>query len=86
MSETGELRVCKKCLLREMTMESYYQNLQDYLEELEPDRKASQNLYEERLAKCKECDKLVNGLCRACGCYVEMRAAIKENKCPYQFW
>ena len=86
MSESGELRVCKKCLLSEMTKEAYYQNLQDYLEELEPERKSSQELYEKRLERCKECEKLINGLCRACGCYVEMRAAISENKCPCQYW
>lgn len=86
MSETGNLRVCKKCLLRELTEESYYRTLEEYLAELDKERKASQDLYEERLAACKACDKLVNGLCRACGCYVEMRAAIGENKCPYQKW
>ena len=28
------------------------------------------------------CDNLINGMCKLCGCYVEMRAAVKKNYCP----
>lgn len=88
MSEEKQasLRFCKKCLLRDMTENSYYKNLQEYLEELDEEKKTEDVLYEERLTVCKQCERLVNGLCQACGCYVEMRAAIRTNSCPYDKW
>ncbi|MBR2950689.1 MAG: hypothetical protein IKC46_12660 [Lachnospiraceae bacterium] len=39
------------------------------------------SVYEQRLAVCKECDYLEVGTCLACGCYVELRAAVNKNKC-----
>ena len=39
-----------------------------------------------RLDVCKECEKLNQGTCLACGCYVEIRAALKNGKCPYSKW
>ena len=35
---------------------------------------------------CKECDKLNAGTCLSCGCYVEIRAAMKQSKCPNRKW
>ncbi len=43
-------------------------------------------LYETRLSLCKECDLLLDGMCRACGCFVELRATMKKNSCPYDKW
>ena len=48
--------------------------------------KASEELYEERLSVCKECDMLLTGMCRSCGCYVELRAAVTKNYCPRKKW
>lgn len=82
------LRVCKKCLLREMPEGEYFKNMYDYIAHLDPDIKADGALYEERLAACKACAQLMNGMCRVCGCFVEMRAAVKKNYCPApeRFW
>ena len=77
---------CYKCLLRDMDQNEYFQNLHDYIENLDEDIKVSSQLYDERLAVCKECDNLLEGMCKACGCYVELRAAVKKNKCPYKKW
>lgn len=80
-------RFCRRCLTREMAgQEEYFRNLQEYIENLEPDIKAAEALYEERLAVCKECDLLLQGMCRTCGCYVELRAAITKNTCPNRKW
>ena len=75
-------RFCRKCLIRELGMDEYFRNLQDYIRNLDPDLKVPDEVYEERLAKCKECAQLTQGLCRVCGCYVELRAAMKKNSCP----
>lgn len=75
-------RYCKKCLLREMEEGEYFKNLYDYIQRLPADDKVSEELYEERLDICKDCDNLQNGMCRICGCYVELRAAMKVRSCP----
>ena len=35
-----------------------------------------------RLDACKACDRLMNGTCGLCGCYVELRAAKRLQRCP----
>lgn len=77
---------CYKCLLREMDQNAYFQNLHDYIEHLDEDIKADKTLYEKRLSVCKNCDYLQEGMCRACGCFVELRAAIASNVCSYDKW
>ncbi len=48
--------------------------------------RASDELYEKRIDVCKECDSLLAGTCQKCGCYVEIRAALKSNACPVKRW
>lgn len=81
-----ETKHCRKCLLREMDKEAYMDNLYDYIQRIDEEKKADQPLYEERLSVCKTCDYLENGMCRACGCFVELRAVIKNNACSYGKW
>lgn len=76
------LRVCRKCLLRESTEADYLKNLDNYIKGLDEDLKVTQELYEERLMICRDCPQLMNGMCRICGCFVELRAALKVRKCP----
>lgn len=82
-----ELRFCRKCLTRDLAgLEEYFQTLHHYIENLDIDIKAEEKLYEERLSVCRECDMLFQGMCRKCGCYVELRAAVKANSCPGKKW
>ena len=76
-------RICKKCLLMEMQESAYFQNLYDYISRLDEDIKTDERNYQDRLCKCKACDSLMNGMCRICGCFVELRAAIEKNGCPH---
>lgn len=78
----NSLRVCKKCLLRDMPQGEYFKNMYEYIQHLEPDIKTKEAEYEQRLQICKTCEKLQNGMCRVCGCFVEMRAAVAKNVCP----
>lgn len=75
-------RYCRKCLLREMDEKEYFENLYDYMERLDEDLKVNNEEYERRLSICKDCEKLLNGMCIICGCYVELRALMKKNSCP----
>ena len=84
---TENLRICRRCLTRDMVgQEEYFRTLRDYVENLDVDVKTPEDLYEERLTVCKECDMLFQGMCRKCGCYVELRAAVKTNCCPGKRW
>ncbi|MCM1155641.1 MAG: DUF6171 family protein [Roseburia sp.] len=84
--DTGRMRICKKCLIRDMERSEYFENLHNYIENLDEDIKVDGQIYEERLAFCKDCDLLLDGMCRACGCFVELRAALRKNACPYDKW
>lgn len=80
-------RVCKRCLTKDMVDKAeYFQNMYDYISNLDETIKTNQPLYEKRLMICKNCDLLTDGMCKACGCFVEMRAAIRKNSCPYEKW
>lgn len=77
-----------KCLLREAGETELAQNINEYISTLNVEIKADENLYRQRLTLCESCVHLLNGTCTKCGCYVEMRAAIKTNRCPSEdkFW
>ncbi|MBR3742459.1 MAG: hypothetical protein IKN04_18740, partial [Clostridia bacterium] len=49
-------------------------------------QKAAKEAYDSRLGQCKACDQLSNGTCMGCGCLVELKAAYKNEKCPYKKW
>ena len=86
MEEKKNNKHCLQCLLREMDQNAYMENLYDYIAHLDENIKADKALYEERLAVCKGCHYLSDGMCRACGCFVELRAAIATNVCSYGKW
>ena len=86
MEAAKETPRCLKCLLRERDEEAYMRQLHHYIELLDADVRTAQAIYEKRLEACKACAYLEAGTCLACGCYVELRAAVKKNKCPYKRW
>ena len=75
-------RVCRKCLLRDMPGQAYFESLENYIERLDSDLKVAPDVYERRLGLCRDCDNLMEGMCRICGCFVELRAVMKKNGCP----
>lgn len=78
---------CRKCLTRDMAgQEEYFRSLREYIANLDEDIKAPAALYEDRLSVCKQCELLLDGMCRSCGCYVELRAAVEKNRCPWKKW
>ncbi len=80
--EDQPIRVCRRCLLREIKEDEYFQSLHAYIQNLDPELKVEPEVYEDRLEKCKACDQLLTGMCRICGCYVELRAVLKKSICP----
>lgn len=79
---------CKKCLLADIDIDGLYKQISDLIAVMPDDVKASSDVYNHRLETCKQCDRLENGICAECGCFVELRAAAKKNYCPsaYKYW
>lgn len=75
-------RFCRKCLLQDIAEEDFLRNMRQYIEGLDEDIKTEEPEYQRRLQLCCQCSKLMRGLCRVCGCFVEYRAAVKKNHCP----
>lgn len=73
---------CKKCLLLEAGEEASYKSLEEYISTLNDSLKVNNDVYASRLDKCKNCDNLISGMCLKCGCYVELRAILKDKHCP----
>ena len=80
--EQKNLRVCKRCLLKDFAPEEYIANMRIYLDGLDEEMKTADALYRDRLRSCEACENLNEGICRLCGCFVEYRAAINYKKCP----
>lgn len=80
--QNDDWRFCKKCLVREFDNGDLFRTMQEYISRIDKEIKTSAAEYEKRLEICTQCDSLRNGMCGVCGCYVEMRAAVKSNYCP----
>lgn len=80
------MRECKGCLIREMDWHNQYEQMYSYIEHLDETIKTHPQVYQIRLRTCKGCKSLMNGMCKHCGCFVEMRAAIAVNSCPRHQW
>lgn len=85
-SQTAPPRFCRKCFLREMELQgglkASYEAMLERIEMLDPELRCTGETYDARLAQCKKCEYLAEGMCGLCGCFAESRAAVKANSCP----
>ena len=77
---------CRRCLLREAYPEDYEKYVAGLLKEIPPTRRAPEALYRQRLDLCGACGRLNTGTCMGCGCLVELKAAYRQEKCPFHLW
>ena len=79
---------CFKCLIADLNFDEYTQNLLEYIKNVPADKRCDDKTYEKRLAICKSCDQLSNGMCAKCGCYVELRALKPQMYCASEnkYW
>lgn len=73
---------CKRCLLYESAQNDILVDIKSRINKFPENERVTEDVYNSRLAKCKECDHLISGVCMKCGCYAEFRAAFKKQKCP----
>ena len=87
MDNQTNFRFCKKCLTRDLIgKDDFFKTLKALIEDIDEEVRTPKDRYEERLKVCTECERLYDGMCAACGCYVELRAAKTNNSCPYDKW
>lgn len=79
-------RPCPKCIAGKTDPAVYFADLSEYIANMDRDVKADDSVREQRLALCRACKMQISGMCRACGCFVELRTAVKSNACPYEKW
>ena len=77
---------CTRCLLKDYSKEVYEKLIVEGLKALPIEDLTTEDVTAKRLSVCKDCEKINQGTCLACGCYVEIRAALKTGKCPYSKW
>ena len=77
---------CRKCLLRDAFPEDYEKYVGSLLIKIPSGARAPEGIYQQRLSSCRACDQLNNGTCMGCGCLVELKAAYKNEKCPFRRW
>ena len=74
--------ICRKCLLAELGEDEYFDTLREYIANYPKEKSVSPEEYSRRLGICKSCERLANGMCEICGCYVELRALKNDQSCP----
>lgn len=78
--------ICRRCLLADMEGDELYRSVQERIALLDESARADGEVCKARLEVCKGCDDLTNGMCALCGCFVELRAAKKDMRCPKGRW
>ena len=79
--ENRVLKPCR-CLLTESGQEEMSKTVNDLLALMPDEKKAGETARAKRLDICRQCEHLLNGTCALCGCYVELRTAVKSQRCP----
>lgn len=74
--------ICKRCLLEDIDRDAYTEKLMEYIAAVPEDQRVDDEEYQRRLDECKGCDKLADGMCAVCGCYVQLRALKPASYCP----
>lgn len=74
---------CRRCLLADLPDQAALaRSVQELVDLLPEALRADENTRQTRLAACRACDHLIDGMCALCGCYVELRAAKRGMGCP----
>ena len=79
-------KICTRCLLKDFSKEQYEAIVINGLASLPKEDLVDNAESNRRLDVCKDCGKLNQGTCLACGCFIEIRASLKKGTCPYNKW
>jgi hypothetical protein len=74
--------LCRRCLPERINEKDLREYLDTYAASLGFEVRAPEAEYKKRLALCDSCPHRIQFTCTQCGCYVQARAAKKNQKCP----
>ena len=78
---------CKRCGLKTVLSENDIQKMVDEVTSLRGIRLADAETYSRRFNECTKCESFMYGsTCSACGCVMQVRARLREGKCPKKKW
>ena len=77
----GDL-LCLKCRDMNLSGECLTEYLDRVIGELESEDRVSEETYRARISVCASCPNRWQATCRLCGCYCQIRASIRKNRCP----
>ncbi len=80
-------RICHLCEIYKQSLDPKINDqIKLLIDGIDSKEKTSDEIYAGRLDICAGCEKLIKSTCRACGCFVELRAAKKDSHCPDKKW
>ena len=75
---------CKRCGIKTALSEEDINKMVDEVIHMKGIRLVDEDIYNERIAACMQCEKLEYGsTCMLCGWVVQVRAMLRDGKCPY---
>ncbi len=74
--------LCRKCLQDTIEESGLREYLDSYAASLPMEIRAPEAEYTKRLSLCEDCSHRIRFTCVLCGCYIQARAAKKNQKCP----
>lgn len=80
------MRYCRLCNRSKQFPNDVVAYVEQYIEALPEQNRTPIEEYEKRIRTCASCKYLTSGMCGACGCFVEVRAAVNVRECPYGYW
>lgn len=71
-----------------MSIVTLVNSIKDEIKVIKDDLVSSDELYNQRIAECKQCEHYREETyqCRECGCFVPFKAQIKKAQCPLRKW
>ncbi len=78
------MKRCRRCGLKTVLSDADIKKAVDETRAMRGIKTVTEDIYSLRLAACMDCDKLEYGsTCMLCGCIVQVRALLKDGRCPY---
>lgn len=73
---------CTRCLLEAAGRQDILTTIRECIRKIPEKQRTEPTEYAKRLTLCSDCEHISEGTCLKCGCYVELRAAKFDARCP----
>lgn len=78
---------CKRCNSKTVLSDSDIQKMIEEVTNMKGICLADTDTYNSRFEICLDCDKFMYGsTCGVCGCVMQVRARLRDGKCPIKKW